>query len=83
VEFTESVINKSDLGMTGGDFKDNTYFSDFETPTCDAYNDDDIPVVSMPNLDGIADDVEIYGQYAGALVQLPIGDQIKSGKVTG
>jgi hypothetical protein len=69
--------------MTGGDFKEDPYCADFETPTYYAYNDDDIPAVAMPDLDDIGDDVDIYGQYAGALVQLPIGDQIKSCKVTG
>jgi hypothetical protein len=50
-------VASGDLIMTVGDFKDNPYFA-AETLTYDAYNNDDTPAVSMPDMDDIPDDVD-------------------------
>jgi hypothetical protein len=69
-------VASGDLIMTVGYFKDNPYFA-AETLTDDAYNDDDTPAVSMPDMDDIPDDVDTCNQYVGALVQLPIRDHFR------
>jgi hypothetical protein len=66
------------------DFKDDPYFANFETPTCDPYEDDEVPSSKMPDIDDVNDDhvVETYHQYVGAQVRVPVGGEIRSGKVT-
>jgi hypothetical protein len=66
--------------MTKYDFKYDPDFTDFETPTVEPYEDEEVPASNMPDIDDI-DDVDIYYQYFGSQVRVPIGDEIRSGKV--
>jgi hypothetical protein len=60
-------------------FKDDPDFSDFETPTYDDYEDDEVPVLKMPYIDH-AHYINTYDQEIGAHVRVPLGDEISSGK---
>jgi hypothetical protein len=60
-------------------FKDDPYFTYFETPTYEPYENEKFTASKMPYIDDI-DDVENYDQYSGAQVRLPFGDEIRSGK---
>jgi hypothetical protein len=69
--------------MDKSDFQDDPEYADFVTPTFDCYEDDEVPPSKMPDVDDInkESDVDNYDQYGGAHVRVPIGDEIKSGKV--
>jgi hypothetical protein len=69
--------------MNKADFQDDPYNADFVTPTSDCYEDDEVPPSKMPDIDDIKKehDVDTYDQYAGAHARVPIGNEIRSGKV--
>jgi hypothetical protein len=69
--------------MTEADFKDEPDYYDFVTPTYDCYEDDEVPVSNMPDIDDAKDkyDVDMYDQYVGSQVRVPIGDEIRDWKV--
>jgi hypothetical protein len=69
--------------MNKNDFQDDPDYEDFATPTFDCYEDDEVPPSKMPDIDDIKvkHDVDTYDQYFGAHVRVPIGHDIKSGKV--
>jgi hypothetical protein len=69
--------------MLNEDFKDDPYFADFVTPTFEPCEDDGVPASKMMDIDDVdnGDDVDTYDQYAGAKVRVPIGGEIRSGKV--
>jgi hypothetical protein len=62
------------------EFNDDPNFANFETPTFDTYEDEEVPASKMPGIDDV-DDVENYYQYGGAQVRVPIGDEIHNGEV--
>jgi hypothetical protein len=65
------------------DFKDDPDYADFVTPTYDCYVDDEVSSSKMPDIDDIKEehDVDTYEQYVGAHTRVPIGNEIRSGKV--
>jgi hypothetical protein len=69
--------------MNESDFKDDSNYSDFVTPTYDCYKDDEVPPSKIPDIGDVKDedDVDTYDQYVGAHVRVPIGDEIRTGKV--
>jgi hypothetical protein len=69
--------------MNKDDFQDDPDYTDFVTPTYDYYEDDEISPSKMPYIDDIKEehDVDTYDQYVGAHARVPIGDEIRSGKV--
>jgi hypothetical protein len=82
-EFDIAIENKFGASMNKSDFKDDPYYADFVTPIYDCYEDDEVPLSKMPYIDDVndEDDVDTYDQYVGANVRVPIGDEIRSGKV--
>jgi hypothetical protein len=71
--------------MEKSDFQDDPDYADFVTPTFDWYEDDEVPPSKMPDIDDIKkeSDVGTYDQYVGAHVRVPIGNEIKSGRLYG
>jgi hypothetical protein len=69
--------------MDKNDFKDDPDYAEFATPIYECYEDDEVSPSNMPYIDDIKEenDVDIYDQYVGAHVRVPIGDEIRSGKV--
>jgi hypothetical protein len=65
------------------DFKYDSDYIDFVNPTYDCYEDDEVSSSKMPGIDDIKEehDVDTCDQYIGARVRVPIGDEIRSGKV--
>jgi hypothetical protein len=55
----------------------------FVTPTCDCYEDNEVPASKIPDIDDVKneDDVDTYDQYVGAHLRVSIGDEIRTGKV--
>jgi hypothetical protein len=53
------------------------------TPTYYCYEDEEVPASKMPDIEDVKDkdDVDIYDQYVGTQVRVPIGDEIRTGKV--
>jgi hypothetical protein len=53
------------------------------TLTYDFYEDDEVTASKMPDIDNVKnkDDVDIYDQYVGAQVRVPIWDGIRTGEV--
>jgi hypothetical protein len=51
--------------------------------TYDCYKHDEVPASKMPDIDDvkIQDDVDTYDQYVGSQVRVPIGDEIRTGKL--
>jgi hypothetical protein len=82
-EFDIAVENEFVPAMNKDDFHDDPDYADFVTPTYDCYEDDEVPPSKMPDIDDIKEehDVDTYDQYFGAHVRVPIGDEIRSGKV--
>jgi hypothetical protein len=66
--------------MTKDSFKDNPNFADFETPEYGPYEDYEVPAAQMSDIDDIHD-VDTYYQYIGAQIRVPIGDELRNGKV--
>jgi hypothetical protein len=69
--------------MNKDDFQNDPDYADFVTPTYDCYEDDEVPPSKMPDVDDIKEehDTVTYDKYVGAHVRVPIGDEIRSGKV--
>jgi hypothetical protein len=82
-EFDIAIEEKFDPAMSKEDFQDDPYYAYFVTPTYDCYEDDEVPPSKMPDIDDINKerDVDTYDQYVGAHVRVPIGDELRSGKV--
>jgi hypothetical protein len=82
-EFDITIEKKYGASMNKNDFKDDPYYAYFVTPTYDCYEDYEVPPSKMPDNDDVKDqdDVDIYDQYVGAHVRVPIGDEIRTGKV--
>jgi hypothetical protein len=81
--FDVAIEEKYGLPMTEADFKDDLDYADFVTPNFECYEDDEVPASKMSYIDGVKDkdDVDTYDQYIGAQVRVPIGDEIRTGKV--
>jgi hypothetical protein len=83
-EYDEAIKVKLGKGIQYHDFKLDSDFADFVTPTHDFYEDKKEPAFEMPDIDDLDEhDVDTYDQYVGASVQLSIGDKVQTGKVTG
>jgi hypothetical protein len=69
--------------MDKNDFKDDLYYAYFFTTNYYCYEDDEVSSSKMPCIDDIKEGngVDKYNQYVGAHVRVPIGDEIRSGKV--
>jgi hypothetical protein len=82
-EFDTAIEEKFGPAMNKNDFQDDPDYADFATPTFDCYEDDEVPPSKMPDIDDIKmeHDVDTYDQYVGAHIRVPIGHEIKSGKV--
>jgi hypothetical protein len=82
-EFDIAVKNKFCPAMNKDDFQDDPDYADVVTPTYECYEDDAVSPSKMPYTDDIKEehDVDTYDQYVGAHVRVPIGDEIRSGKV--
>jgi hypothetical protein len=83
-EFDNAIEKKFGPAMEKSDFQYNPDYADFVTPTFDSYEDNEVPPSKMPDIDDIKNesDVDTYDQYVGDHVKIPIGNEIKSGKVT-
>jgi hypothetical protein len=83
LKFDTSVEEKLGKSMLEADFKDDPDFSDFVTLTIEPYEDYEVPASKMPDIDDVDDDhdVDTYDQYVDAQVRVPIGGEIRSGKV--
>jgi hypothetical protein len=70
-------------GINENYFKDNPEYTDFVTPTYDCYEDDEVSPSKMPDIDDAKneDDIDTYDNYVGAHARVPIGDEIRTGKV--
>jgi hypothetical protein len=82
-EFDIAIEKKYGASMNKSDVKDDPYYAYFLTYTYDCYEDDEVPPSKMPDIDDFKDDddVDTYDQYVGAHVRVPIGYEIRSGKV--
>jgi hypothetical protein len=82
-ELDTAIEEKFGHAMNKNDFQDDPDYADFATPTFDCYEDDEVPPSKMPDIDDInmEHDVDTYDQYVGARVRVPIGHEIRSGKV--
>jgi hypothetical protein len=82
-EFDIAIEKKYGASMNKSDFKDDPDYADFVIPTYDCYEDDEVHPSKMPDIYDVKgeDDVDTYDQYIGAHVRVPIGDEIRSGKV--
>jgi hypothetical protein len=82
-EFDIAIEDKFGPAMNKDDFQDDPDYADLVTPTYDFYEDDEVPPSKMPYIDDIKKehDVDTYDQYVGSYVRVPIGDDIRSGKV--
>jgi hypothetical protein len=69
--------------MKKSDFQNDPDYADFVTPTYDCYEDYEVSLFKIPDIDDIKEenDIDTYDQYVGAHVRVPIGDEIRSGKV--
>jgi hypothetical protein len=55
-----------------------------DTPSHEAYEDEKNPPESMPDADDAREETpDSYDQYVGASMNVPIGNKIRTGKVTG
>jgi hypothetical protein len=83
LKFDASVEETLGKYMLEADFKDDPDFTDFVTPTFEPYGDDEVPASKMPDIDDVDNDhdVDTYDQYVGTQVRVPIGGEIRSGKV--
>jgi hypothetical protein len=82
-EFDIAIEKKYGVSMHDDGLKDDPDYAEFATPTCDCYEDDEVSPSKMPDIDDVKneDDVDTYDQYVGADVRVPIGDEIRTGKV--
>jgi hypothetical protein len=82
-EFGITIEKSFGASMDKNYFKDDPDYEYFVTPTYDCYEDDEVSSSKMPDIDDIKEenDVNTYDQYAGDHVRVPIGDEIRYGKV--
>jgi hypothetical protein len=82
-EFDIAVEKKFGPTMNKDDFHDDPYYAYFVTTTYDCYEDDEVSPSKIPDIDDIKEehDVDTYYQYVGAHARVPIGDEIRSGKI--
>jgi hypothetical protein len=82
-EFDIAIEKKFGPSMNKSDLKDDPDYADFVTPTYDCYEDYEVSSSKMPEIDDIKEehDVVTHDQYVGAHVRVPIGNDIRSGKV--
>jgi hypothetical protein len=82
-KFDIAIEEKFGPDMNKDDFQNDPDYADFITPTYDCYEDDEVYPSKIPDIDDIKEehDVDTYDQYVGAHVRVPIGDEIRSGKV--
>jgi hypothetical protein len=82
-EFYIAIEEKFVPAMNKDDFHNDPDYEDFVTSTYDCYEDDEVSPYKMLDIDDIKEehDVDTYDQYVGAHVRVPIGDEIRSGKV--
>jgi hypothetical protein len=82
-EFDIAIEEKFGPAMNKDDFQNDPDYADFVTPTYDCYEDDEVSSSKMTDIDDIKaeNDVDTYDQYVGTHVRVPIGDEIRSGKV--
>jgi hypothetical protein len=82
-EFEIAFEKKFGPATSKDDFQDEPDYAGFVTPTYDCYEDDEVAPYKMPDVDDIKEehDVDTYDQYVGAHVRVPIGDEIRPGKV--
>jgi hypothetical protein len=73
----------SSLRAVPGSTPNKPDYADFVTPTYDCYEYDEVYSSNMPYIDDVKsqDDVDLHDQYVGAQVRVPIGDEIRTGKV--
>jgi hypothetical protein len=59
------------------------WFKFRDNPAYNCYEDDEVSHSMIPYIDDIKEDhdSDTYDQYVGAHVRVPIGDEIRSGKV--
>jgi hypothetical protein len=64
-------------------FKDDPDYAYFVTPAYYYYEDDEVSSSKMTGTDYMKEenDVDTYDQYVGAHLRVPIGDEIRSGKL--
>jgi hypothetical protein len=80
LEYDKAVLDKLGSQMYPVDFKDDPDFSDFDMPSHEAYEDDNVPSQAIPDADAVEHDVDAYDQYVRASVRVPIGDEIRAGR---
>jgi hypothetical protein len=82
-ELDIAIEEKFGPAMNKDDFQYDPDYAYFVTPTFDCYEDDEVPPSKMPDIDDIKKehDVDTYDQYFGAHVRVPIGNEVRSGKV--
>jgi hypothetical protein len=82
-EFDITIEKKFGASMNKSDFKDDPDYADFVTPNYDCDEDYEVPPSKMSDIYDVKDedDVDTYDQYFGANVRVPIGDEIRYGKV--
>jgi hypothetical protein len=82
-KFVIAIEEEFGPAMSKDDFQDDPDYADFVTPTYDCYEDDEVSPSKMPDIDDIKEehDVDTYDQYVGDHVRVPIGDEIRYGKV--
>jgi hypothetical protein len=85
LEYNKAVRDKLGSPMFPDDYKydpEFSDFSDFDMPSHEVYEDDNVPSQAMPDTDDLGHDVGTHGQYVVASVRVPIGNKIRSGRVT-
>jgi hypothetical protein len=82
-EFDIAIEKKFGTSMDKNYFKDYPDYADFVNTTYDCYEDDEFSSSKIPDIDDIKEehDNDTYDQYVGSHVRVPIGDEIRSGKV--
>jgi hypothetical protein len=82
-EFDIAIEKKCGSSMDKNDFKDDPDYAESVTTTYDCYEYDEVSSSNMPYIDDIKEEhnVDTYDQYVGAHVRVPIGDEIRSGKL--
>jgi hypothetical protein len=78
--FDIKIEKKFRPSIAEADFKNDPDFADFATPEFEPYEDNKVPAAQMPDIDDVHD-VDTYDQYGGAQVRVPIGNEIRTGKV--
>jgi hypothetical protein len=69
--------------MPPDDYKEYPDFDDFDMPNHEVYEDDRVPSRAILDVDDIEHDADTYNQHFGASLCVPIGDEIRAGKVNG